>query len=37
MEFKQWFKAYKWYIIAGIVVLAVVFGGDGSVLDFLDK
>ena len=32
MEFKEWFKTYKWYILVGFVVLAVLFGGDGSVV-----
>ena len=24
----EWLKANKWYIIAGLVALVVIFGGD---------
>lgn len=28
MDYLAWIKANKWIVIVGLVVLAVVFGGD---------
>ncbi len=29
MEWLEWIKANKWIVIVGIIVLAVLFGGQG--------